>query len=689
MSTCRRAAVLALFLLSIISIAVVGSPAALGAGSDEGYAEAIRSAGGDERYAEAIRTARSAIWRDINTGRASSGTVAILDNGTVVYAEGFGAADREQSIPVTPETRFNIGSVSKVFVAVAVMLLVDEGKIDLDAPVIDYLPEFVMDDPRYTDITVRMLLSHTSGLNGTVYANNFGYASNPHVHDDTLQALSTARLRHAPGAMAVYTNDGFTLAEMIVERVSGRKYIEFLEERVFAPLALERTGLGVGEVRGEPSAAYYHPATGKKEPPEAVALLGSGGLGSTAVDLVRFADTFSASGVHILSSAARREMRAAQPDPFNGQLRRPGLPYGLGWDMTDIPRYREKGIQVLGKSGGTFQFTSMLYTVPDYGISVAVIEAGQGANAGAIALDVLDAVLVGKGLIEPKDPVTPWPLEPEPIPGEYIAYEGYYIGDDGALFRIDFDEDTNVVTISLVSDGTVQPVSTLVYRDGYFYEQGDPERRSYFAVVGDRVYYVSPFIGFDMIRYERLPEISHPRKLAIDVTSTVWLRRNVKPYEAMLIAGEHIVQPREVPGFPGYVDFRGVKAIESATYARMPAEAIRDQTELRLVDHDGKVWAHVYDMLFSTADEARPLATGETAMTIGDRGYNEWLVASEDAVVSFRMPEGGRVIVFSPDGMPVYDSVVDEGDVFVARGSYVELVGRPGDTFRVIAAAHP
>src|SRR5690606_9413288 len=114
--------------------------------------------------------------------------------------------------------------------------------------------------------------------------------------------------------------------------------------------------------------------TGKKEPPEAVALLGTGGLGSTAVDLVRFADTFSESGVHILSPAARREMRAAQPDPFNGQLRRPGLPYGLGWDMTDIPRYREKGIQVLGKSGGTFQFTSMLYTVPDYRISVAVIE---------------------------------------------------------------------------------------------------------------------------------------------------------------------------------------------------------------------------------------------------------------------------------------------------------------------------
>src|SRR5690606_15392749 len=149
-----------------------------------------------------------------NTGRAASATVAIMDGGEVVYAEGFGMADRERGIPATPETRFNIGSVSKVVAATAIMPPVDAGSVDLAAPATRYLPGFTMADPRYEDITVRMLLSHTSGLNGTLYTGSFGYAYNPHVHEELLEALSLAHLRHAPGAMAVYTNDGFTLAEM-------------------------------------------------------------------------------------------------------------------------------------------------------------------------------------------------------------------------------------------------------------------------------------------------------------------------------------------------------------------------------------------------------------------------------------------------------------------------------------------
>jgi len=118
---------------------------------------------------------RSEVWKAITSGRADSATVAIRENGATVYAEGFGMADREKSLPVDKYTLFNMGSVSKVYVATAIMLLVDGGKVKLDAPAVTYLPEFTMLDERYKDITVRMLLNHSSGLPGTVGPNSFGY----------------------------------------------------------------------------------------------------------------------------------------------------------------------------------------------------------------------------------------------------------------------------------------------------------------------------------------------------------------------------------------------------------------------------------------------------------------------------------------------------------------------------------
>ena len=295
-------------------------------------------------------------------------------------------------------TLFNIGSISKVYVATAIMLLVDDGKVSLDKPVTDYLPEFKMADDRYKKITVRMLLNHTSGMPGTEGSNSFGFKYDDNIKQETINTLARAHLKHAPGAMAVYCNDGFTLAEMIVERVSGQKYIDFLNERIFKPLGLKNTGMGVGEIKGKPVALYYDPKTGKIHPPETLSILGAGGLSSTAEELCRFADAFSAEG-KLLKKASLAEMKKAQPSAFWGKLRNPTISFGLGWDLTGLPRYDAAGVQVLGKSGGTGNYSSMVYTVPDKRISVAVIASGAESGAMKIALDILDAVLVEKKLI--------------------------------------------------------------------------------------------------------------------------------------------------------------------------------------------------------------------------------------------------------------------------------------------------
>lgn len=129
----------------LVCLLIVGLPPASAIGSDA---------------QNAMITARAEIWKDINSGASGSAAIAIMDNGEIVYSEGFGMADREQSIPVDKNTIFDIGSISKVYTATAIMVLVDEGKIDLDKAVITYLPEFKMADERYKDITVRMTLNH-------------------------------------------------------------------------------------------------------------------------------------------------------------------------------------------------------------------------------------------------------------------------------------------------------------------------------------------------------------------------------------------------------------------------------------------------------------------------------------------------------------------------------------------------
>jgi len=115
-------------------------------------------------FANAVTQARQSAWKAITSGQGSGASVAIMQHGKLVYSEGIGVADRARNRPVDPHTRFNVGSVAKMFAAASILLLVEEGKVDLDAPITRYIPEFTMADPRYRAITVRMLLNHSAGL---------------------------------------------------------------------------------------------------------------------------------------------------------------------------------------------------------------------------------------------------------------------------------------------------------------------------------------------------------------------------------------------------------------------------------------------------------------------------------------------------------------------------------------------
>ena len=636
---------------------------------------------------DAVSVARSEIWKSITAGQDGSATIAITDHGRLVYAEGFGVADRLQNIPVDKDTRFNIGSISKVYVTTAIMLLVDEAKVDLDKPVTAYLPEFRMADERYRQITVRMLLNHSSGLPGGSYANSFGFHYYNDFLPETLNTLAKSHLKHDPGAMAVYCNDGFSLAEMIVEKVSGKKFAAFLQERVFTPLALSRTGLGVGQLPPQSGVtiARFYDAAGRIDPPEAVSFLASGGLSSTAEELCRFVDSFSGHGRQILSPRALAEMHKNQPSAFWGKLPGPTISLGLGWDFTSLPNFAAAGVNVLGKSGGTGNYTSMVFTVPDKRISVAVIGAGKSGRAMEISLKVLDAYLLQKGILASSALQQPLSLPPaaEPIPESLLAYQGYYAGDGGSIFKLTLDMAGGSLTVASSEPDQPSPLMVATYNGGFFHDKDG--KKYYLASVDGNRFFVNSTKLADIVQFQKIEPLANPQSLGQNIDGTRWLRRNASPYEARMSLSGYIGNARLLPELPGYIDFGGLKRITSHTTAGVALASVRDASELILFSENKQSWAWLSGLLYSPIEQTPLLPSGSHSVTISRSGINEWRKLGRDAILAFTVPASGRIIVFSPAEAVLFDSAVDQGEIVAPAGSFIAFSADPGQTLQVVA----
>ena len=187
-------------------------------------------------------TAQTAAQAALTTGGAQSIQYAVWQDGEIILTGHAGDYSRTENRALTDDMLYGIGSVSKAYTAAAVLNLAEEGKIDLDAPVTAYLPDFTMADERYTDITVRMLLNHSSGLPGSTTANGFLLDDPDTLAADTLlEELSGETLKADPGAFSVYCNDGFTLAELVVEAVSGMDFDAYVRQAILEPAGLDNT----------------------------------------------------------------------------------------------------------------------------------------------------------------------------------------------------------------------------------------------------------------------------------------------------------------------------------------------------------------------------------------------------------------------------------------------------------------
>ena len=294
-------------------------------------------------------------------------SVAVMKQGKIVKAEGYGLANRETRTPATRDTVYKIGSVSKQFVAAGIMLLVEDGRIRLDDPIGKYLGPV---PAAWTPISVRHLLTHTSGLVREPPA--FSPFKNQ-TDDELLKSAHATRLRFAPGERWAYSNLGYVALAEIITRVSGQPWTRLMDDRIFGPAGMTATVPTNSPDDVSNRAAGYGGEDNKRKVQDWIALRASGAFFSTVLDLAKWDALLYTD--KILSDRTRREM-SAQVRLTNGEA----APYGFGWHVES-----GRGGRILWHGGGLPGFTSHFVRYIDRGLSVIVLSNGDDSDMGGIA----------------------------------------------------------------------------------------------------------------------------------------------------------------------------------------------------------------------------------------------------------------------------------------------------------------
>ncbi|MDO5559830.1 MAG: serine hydrolase domain-containing protein [Oscillospiraceae bacterium] len=349
-----------------------------------------------------------------------------LISGTLTYAGTDDSMDKAAASE--PDTISCIGSVSKMFVTTAAMQLAGEGKIKLDAPVTDYIPEFHMADERYKDITVRMLMNHTSGLMGTTSKNGMLLDDRDiSMHDGFISALNSQKLKADPGDYSTYCNDGFTLLEHVVERVSGESLTDYINDHICSPLNLKQTGTPWNTFDKKEQAEIFINENVRFATDYCMAI-GSGGVISTAGELCTFGSAFFKGDNTLLSEKSKEEMSVNySEDKYEDG-------FGLGWDSVEDPDYSQSGVKVVTKGGDVLNQHAQLIVAPDEKISVSVLSSGSNSTFdGLMGQALLDIALNEKGItVKHEKPEEKQTLSH--VPESYLKYEDIYVsGSDISL----------------------------------------------------------------------------------------------------------------------------------------------------------------------------------------------------------------------------------------------------------------
>ena len=634
-------------------------------------------------------------------GGAQSLQYALWQDGEIVLTGQVGTFSRSENRLMTGDELYGIGSVSKIYTTVAIMQLVEDGKVSLDAPVTRYLKDFKMADPRYKDITVRMLLNHSSGLLGTGLSDAmlFGEASTK-AHDTLLEKLSTQRLAADPGAFSVYCNDGFSLAELVVEAVSDQSFMDYVDENILAPLDLDRTFAPGGDFDTGDLAPIYRGTDPRALPQDALNAIGAGGIYATASDLASFGGALT--GTELLRQSSLDAM--AYPEYSRGLWPDSGEPdslaYGLGWDNMEWYPFCQSDIQALVKGGDTLYYHAGLVVLPEYDMAAAVVSSGGVSTYNQLAANqILISALAEDGVTVDQTVKTLPAAEPATMPAEQMENAGYY-GTTSVQYQVEITAD-GTMTLSTMNYPTTMPAQTFTYySDGSFRD----EYGSYISFVeednGQTYLYqqaVSPLPGLGALPTAsyaavKLPEndLSPEVAAAWDSISTMSIlpmneAYNSQTYLALADAAATDT-PKAVPGYIGSA--RIVDAATARSEIQVPGVGSRDGVDYQLEERDGVLWINAKGSLYMDAAAAPTLFTGSGASytTIQADGYARWYQVGDAAgkTMTVTVPENGGFCVYNAD-MTLAASSWIYGDTIVTlpEGGTIVFAGDPGARFHL------
>lgn len=310
--------------------------------------------------------------------------VLVVDDGKVIFRQAYGLADIESNTPVTPTTNFRIASVTKQFTAAAVMLLVDEGKLSLDDTLDTFFPGF----PAYGKrITVRQVLNHRSGLPDYEGLVPEGTTLQLHDRDVLTLILDTDKPLFDPGTRYKYSNTGYALLALVVQRAAGQPFQSFVKKRIFEPCGMDRSVAYVRGLNEVPDRAFGHSKQDgqwvRDDQSVTSAVLGDGGIYSSIDELAKWVAALSKR--RLLGVDAYRQIftPVGTDDPATG--------YGFGWRIDTY-----KGQTRHHHTGGTRGFSLCLQRFPDRNAAVIVlINNGIEGSMTPVAERVADIVLFG------------------------------------------------------------------------------------------------------------------------------------------------------------------------------------------------------------------------------------------------------------------------------------------------------
>jgi CubicO group peptidase (beta-lactamase class C family) len=315
------------------------------------------------------------MFSDYNKPGMPGAAVMVIKNGEVLFRKGFGLANAEKNEPVTPETNFRLASVTKQFTAISILMLVEEGKLEMKTTLKEIFPGF----PAYgAGITIKNLLQHTSGL--IDYEDLIPDTAAVQVKDkDVLNLImQTDSTYFEPGSMYKYSNTGYALLALIVEKISGKPFRDFLNDNIFQPLGMKNTiafEKGINEVKNR---AYgYSIKNGIAELTDqsiTSAVLGDGGIYSSLNDLYKWDQALYAGSLIDKKYIDESWTRGKTTDGKE-------FSYGYGWRLET---YMDN--EVVYHTGSTRGFRNILYKIPEINLTVIILT-NHGAGSEFVTLE--------------------------------------------------------------------------------------------------------------------------------------------------------------------------------------------------------------------------------------------------------------------------------------------------------------